>query len=200
MVLIETIRVTGVVFALWGAVISVPEAVPRIGKDFAKLGVKLWHVLRRRPADMHYGAANGTTVRVNGTATGDSGFASKLEGSITEQLEQLRVRTNALSERISAMQHDLALLTNEVRRLTEATQASYKALLKNIKETHTYAEEKSLKLNARGLPLIGLSILLSGLPDRWVGIPWVAGILLALAAILLLVTLLRLIRPGLIDS
>lgn len=201
MVLVEIVRVMGVALGLWGAILTVPGAATRVGRDFATLGRKLWErISGRRSANMHVGAARGTITAGTPIVIGESRLPSPLEGDVSDQIEQLRQFANGLTGRISAVQCDLTGKINELKRSQRAAEAAHTATVVALKAERQRADQATLKINARGLPLIGLSILLSGLPDTWIGCPWVGWLLLAMAGLLSIVTIVRLRRPGLVDS
>lgn len=201
MFLVDFVRVVGVAFGLWGAILTVPSAAKRVGRDFATLSRRLWAWVRGRQAvNVHAGVAKGTVAFGTPIAIGESRLPSTLEGDIDAQIGQLREFANGLAGRVTAVQRDLAEQINALRHSLDALQADHAAFAAKLEAAQRQAARETLTINASGLPLIGLSILLSGLPDVWLECPWVSWALLALAVVLAVTTIVRLRCPGLVDA
>ncbi|MCQ9162966.1 hypothetical protein [Arthrobacter sp. STN4] len=201
MFLVDFVRVVGVAFGLWGAILTVPGAAKRVGRDFATLSRRVWAWVRRRQSvNVHAGAARGTVTFGTPIAIGESRLPSPLAGEVGAQIEQLRAFANGLAGRVTALQRDLAEQINALRHSLDALRLAHDAAMTKLEAERRQADQSTLTINARGLPLIGLSILLSGLPDTWIVGPWVAWFLLASAALLTIITIVRLLRPQLLDS
>lgn len=201
MPLIEIVRIVGVALGLWGAILTVPGAATRVGRDFKFLGQKVWAwIRRRRPTTVHAGVAVGLSG-MGGLAVGsERRLPSPLPGDVSAQIRLLTEFVNGLAGTIGALDRDLTMKIVELQQTQVAAQVAHTALAAKLDAERQLAEKSSLTINARGLPLIGLSILLSGLPDTWVGNPWVLGVLLAVSGLLIVITLVRLRRPDLLDS
>lgn len=96
-----------------------------------------------------------------------------------QQLEILRQRTESLDRALQAVRvadhSDLAGIRAEVAALRNEHTMAFDDLRAEREER----DRVTLRFNARGLPLIGASIILSGLPDPVVSNPWFAWPLLA---------------------
>jgi len=181
--------------------LTVPGAATRVGRDFKTMGRKAWASVRRqKPVTIHVASAVGLSGEGGLTTSLERRLPSHLSGDVTAQIEKLTEFANGLSETIGALERDVTQQLGELRRAQAAARAAHSDFEAKMAAEQRRADQATLMINARGLPLIGLSILLSGLPDTWIGEHWVGGVLLTASAVLVAVTVVRLRRPEIIDS
>ena len=200
--LVEAIHYVGVSVALVGAFVTAPSGTKALVGDIRRISRSSWRFFlnhlpwHRRPSTARMLAATGT-IHFAGTATLTvDGWGWRPEAPLAEQLEDLRQRTETLSERIRQQDAGRRQATEALRREFAATTAELEIA---ISAAHRAIEERdrdTALVDATGLPLIGVGILLSGLPDQAVGHWWVSAPLLLLAALVTIRALATRRRPG----
>jgi hypothetical protein len=135
--------------------------------------VARWIPALRRDATVHAVTARGVTVIPAVEASGTVHVAWSSGGTIEEQLEAVRQRIDGL-ERTAA---DLSAAVRKIQReagraLAEATET----LRQEISGVHAALDARDYKtadLNARGLPIILLTVTLGAVPEAvWCGWSW----------------------------
>ncbi|MHA7291311.1 hypothetical protein ACX80V_16935 [Arthrobacter sp. MDT3-24] len=106
---------------------------------------------------------------------------SRIEG-LSAQLE------NAKSELTARLDRHEQKLANLTRAIHEARQELHQLIIAN--------EDRAAQVDAFGLPIIGLGIFLSGVPEDLAAIPWLGIALTALSIVLTIVVCVLGIRRG----
>ncbi|ALE04751.1 hypothetical protein AL755_03420 (plasmid) [Arthrobacter sp. ERGS1:01] len=206
--IVEVVRVFGVVLGLYGAFLTVPGATSRIrddysvlGRNLRKLGQTLWELLlNRKSVSVHVAAASATAGAHAPTVSGDTRSLQPLEGDIEARIEQLWANDEWLDQRIKDVQQSLYKQVSEINQTLKVAQDSTENALSRLRAEGQEDKRLALVISARGLPMIGLSILLLGLPDGWVGNGWVGWPMAVAASLLIVVEVLRHTRPYLFET
>jgi hypothetical protein len=111
-----------------------------------------------------------------------SGWVWAPNASPAHQAELLRERTEILDARISALRVDHAKILDQLRTDVSLRLTEHRDALTSLRHAHDAAEQQATKIDANGLPLIGVGILLTAWPDGllWT---WLSWTLLGVAAV-----------------
>lgn len=183
-VLLPAVRVVGVALGVWGAVMVSPDAAREVASTVATN----WLRLRAR-----LGFPRNRTVQASGHAAAASvatgagvAFDARVlvwPNDAAGQIEILRQRTDTLDDAVATLRTDHKEQIARVNDKIEGVRAAHRAAIAGLEARQQEQKRTDLKVNARGLPLIGASIVLSGLPDAVMGNPWVDIVALLLAAV-----------------
>lgn len=189
-VLIDVLRLVGVAVALLGAVITAPSGTHQLVSsvlDVMRRSGRFvmrhlpWH--HRRDVNIQITPAGATSTARVGFATATSGSAWSPDDPIDEKIERLRKRTEALSTEIEQLRtehrNDVAVLRTELDRL----KADHQGQLAALRAEQAARDRQAAKIDATGLPLIGLGIVLTGWPDQWLPTALAAFFLFAVAVV-----------------
>ena len=197
--LTEVNRWVGVVIAVVGAVVVAPEGTRLLLK-----GIRAWFRRRgqqvrdqlarflpflRQDVNIQVKATGGslsTGVALLGSARGcawdPSAPVDERIEKLLEYIAEIERQMDTVNQRLAQETSDRQQAVAELRVLLDAELADQRRLLDK-------REEQAAAIDARGLPVIGWGILLSGVPDRLAQIPfylgWVfptVGVILGLAA------------------
>lgn len=212
--LLSLVRTVGVLVGLWGSYVTAPDAwrelvssALRALKDQWHEDVARLHVVRhrvslfvnrllRRPAatTTHpIGIPDSVSIsdQVTITVTEEANvWSEQVEG----QIEILRARTERLKDDLRTLRSQQARGIDELRAALSASDVERTAALDALRQEQRRKEAALLAINVRGLPLIGLSLLLSGLPDAM--LRWAPASLALLVITGVLVLVVGLGRPG----
>lgn len=186
--LLAVVRFAGVAVGILGTAIASPDAARAVGRTVRSYAMARWsrlqallHMPQRRDiylADGVSGSDAFGSVTVNTEASG-----SVWSDDPAQQLEILRQRTESLDRALQAVRianhNDLAGIRAEIA----ALRSEHTTAFDDLRAEQEERDRQTIRFNARGLPLIGASIILSGLPDPVVSTPWFAWPLLVGAAI-----------------
>lgn len=204
----EGIRVLGMVLGVGGSVLTVPGAASRVRDDYAVLARnlrtlvrRLWELLlNRQSANVRAPAATAKASAFAPTVTGETRPLLPLEGDIEERIAQLWSNDEWLDQRISNVQQSLYQQISETNQTHKTAQDSTEAAFSQLRAENQKDKRRALTISARGLPMIGLSILLLGMPDAWVENGWVYWPMATAAVLPIVVEILRCIRPDLFKA
>lgn len=186
--LLASVRFAGVAVGIFGAGIASPDAARAVGRTIRSYVAARWWRLRallRIPnhRDIYLADSVGASDAFgrNTVTVEDSG--SVWSDDPADQMEILRQRTERLERALQAVRvanhNDVAGVRAEVAALRNEHSTAFA----DMRAEQDERDRQTLRFNARGLPLIGASIILSGLPDPIVSNPWVACPLLVAATI-----------------
>lgn len=108
----------------------------------------------------------------------DAELTSSWPDTPEQQIDWLRRRTDRLGERIEGVRKDAREALADVNARVDALRDEHSRAVSELRERQDEQAARDLHLNSLGLPLIGASIVLSGLPDAIAGQPVVATLLL----------------------
>lgn len=113
------------------------------------------------------------------------------DGPVEDQIDTLRRRTDSLRESISYVRTHHGELIRTVRQHLDESNTEHREAITALQKLHDEREVRDAQIDAGGLPLIGLGILLLGLPEQAVRqwLVWIA--LLALTTVMLTLTVWR---------
>lgn len=191
MTMVESIRYLGVAEAFLGTFATVPHVWPiyarRVRRLIAHARGRLarWLPFLRRHAQVFVGDAIGISSGV-GSAIG-SGYAGwDANATADERLDWLHQETERLGESIRtvdiAHRDANAALRNDLTDTSSRLDAKLTGLQTGIENR----EQAAANIDAEALPIVGLGILLSGLPDAAVNVTPIAVVLLVVGGIALL--------------
>jgi hypothetical protein len=202
--LVALVRFVGVVVGIWGIYLTAPEAWRDLRRrvvgtlreqyqqDRAALRermsrlVDLGRRLLRRPINITaYPEPIESAQSIGDNVTSTATEAAEVwSPQVDGQIEILRARIANLAAEVGELRVQQAQGINDLRMALAATADEQAEKLDALRTEQRRKEAALLDINVRGLPLVGVSILLSGLPDplvRW----WPAATLLLAIAILL---------------
>jgi hypothetical protein len=116
------------------------------------------------------------------------------DAPLPEQIERLRQRTEVLSDRINRVRQEYRQDLDALRASLNAAIAQHQQELDALRTLHQQRERQAAKFDAAGLPLIGVGIAMTGLPNQAVQFWWISGLLFAITAVVLISTFNRLRR------
>ncbi|MBA3252082.1 MAG: hypothetical protein H0T66_17670 [Geodermatophilaceae bacterium] len=199
-VLTEVNRWVGVAVALVGAVVVAPEGtrlllrsiwawIRRRGQEIRGQLARFLPFLRRS-MDVRAGAASGNlTAGAALVTTWGSVLDWRPGATVEERLEALREWVNGIKKRVGEIAQLQTQETANREQAIDELRADLSAQIADLRWTLDEQQDQAARIDARGLPVIGWGILLSGIPDRLAQIPfmigWVfpiVGVILGLAA------------------
>lgn len=188
----DWIRWVGVITAIVGSVVAAPSGGLLIVRQVAAaVWIGFQWLANHRPFRRHAGA---TPRTASGQATIPLRFNVQAEGlvgpgpetSTGEQLQMLWKEVTRLHGKINQVSQDAQQrLSDLASRLDSATadlQAAHQAMSRQWEEE----QHRSVHIDARGLPLIGLGILMTGFPDGLAVWAWFGWLVTAVAVTLML--------------
>lgn len=198
-------RWVGVAIALVGSIVAAPggtglllkfgsERLSRAGRAVRAGLARVLPFLRHKPRVLSGGAvgASMSTGRAVGTVSGSPWNPS---ASVDEQIERLRQKLDQLERGLNDASEKLSL---EVNNREQALAALERKLLRDVSglaEQVQKQEQQAALIDARGLPVIGFGIVLSGIPDELASLPLGMGWLFPIAGVVAAVgTLVHAIR------
>jgi Flp pilus assembly protein TadB len=109
----------------------------------------------------------------------------KPDAPLSEQVDLLRQRTHDLQDGLMTLRNDHAARIEGVQRDVTAQLDRQRETIDQQAHEAVENEQRAVRLDQDGLPLIAAGIVLTGLPDVWLT-PIVAGLLLAGSVLLCL--------------
>lgn len=178
-------RWVGVVIALVGSVVVAPGGTGLLRRSATDWMRRRKHQLRglltrflpflRRDVTIHAAGATGVTSASGGATAIVSGRAWQPGASVDERIEALR-------QHITEVEGRLNEVTRTLREETESRERAVAELKRTLEEETVELrrllekrERESARIDARGLPVVGFGILLSGVPDKLASIPFGLG-------------------------
>jgi hypothetical protein len=190
----DWIRWTGVIVGVFGAIVVAPNGALLILLDAweAILAVwaaiwKAWNRLVRRkkqPAPAVYAKAG--LAAAGGIAAAAS--VVRNHGAPREvQIRKLWDEVDRLDGRINQAETENRTLLDSLNARIEQESADRRAQREAEEARRRRDERRAARINARGLPLIGLGLVMTGVPDGLAMWPWVGELFITAAALLVLV-------------
>lgn len=153
----------------------------------------LWNRLLRRREGPRKHQVSGT-VSVTSTTSANPTVQRPWPQRREDQIQMLKDRADAQQGELDAFWAALHRETGERRAGLAMLRGDQDAAVDNLRETIEQRERHTLRLNARGLPILGAAIVWSGLPDTAITNFWIAVPLLGSSAGVALASLIRLTR------
>jgi hypothetical protein len=196
-VLIGVVRFVGIGVALLGAFVTAPAGSQRLARDLLNTARRVGRtILRHLPwyhhsVSVHVPSIHGTAAMGLPTVTiSASASVWSPNAPVAEQIERLRLRTDRLATELERLRDDHRKEVQDLRQQIEALQADHEHALAALRAELEGRERLAAQIDATGLPLIGLGIVLSGWPDRWLP-TWWAAFLLFLALVVVVQVILK---------
>lgn len=186
--LLALVRFLGVAVGILGTGIASPDAARAVGRTVRSYVVACWLRLRAllripKHRDIYLADSVGASDALGRLTVTAEASGSVWSDDPAEQVEILRQRTESLDRALQAVRvanhNDLASIRAEVAALRNEHSTAFA----DMRAEQDERDRQTLRFNARGLPLIGASIILSGLPDPIVSNPWFSWPLLVAATI-----------------
>jgi hypothetical protein len=186
--LLALVRFLGVAVGILGTGIASPDAARAVSRTVRSYVVACWLRLRAllripKHRDIHLADSVGASDALGRLTVTAEASGSVWSDDPAEQVEILRQRTESLDRALQAVRvanhNDLASIRAEVAALRNEHSTAFA----DMRAEQDERDRQTLRFNARGLPLIGASIILSGLPDPIVSNPWFSWPLLVAATI-----------------
>jgi hypothetical protein len=185
----------GVTAALVGAIVAAPSGVrlllPELQAWLVSLRqrIRSWLPSRRSDQTLHVPFVGGTANVFLPRLTAEArGRVWSRTAPVDEQIETLREWINELVRRVARLEQDgrreLTNVRDELARV-ERSLASDVTSLRHRAERDTH---ESARIDARALPVMGVGVVLAGVPDQVASIPWHLGWLLPICAMWLTAT------------
>jgi hypothetical protein len=170
--LVEAVRYVGVAVAVFGALITARSGVRvvlddvrraiRTGRDFVLRHIPWYHLsVTIHPAPISASASMSGNLTV--TATGS---AWPENGPMAEQIEVLRKRTERLATDLARLRTDNTEMISSLRAELNTAKAERSKAVAAIRQGLDRREQQAAQIDAGGLPLIAIGIVLLGLPDQ----------------------------------
>lgn len=174
----EVIKWTGVIVAMSGAVLSSPEGAKRLLRD-------TWRAIRRLFGHQRQ-SPSGTPKTINSYIYGTDSLRAELmwgaDSPLDSRIDILLGRVVGLTAELDQVKAGLSKrLDDHNQRLAELANALDEAK-RSLHMRIDINEERAARIDAFGLPVIGLGILLSGVSPELASIPWL-GILLTVFSV-----------------
>lgn len=181
--LLATVRMAGVIVGVIGAGVTAPDAARAVWAAIRGAGRRWWLRLRallrlQRSATVHPISLSARITLPGLTLSGDLEVGSPWPDTPEQQMDWLRRRTDRLGERIASVRKEGREALADLDRRVDALRDEHARDVRELRERQDEQEARDLRLNSLGLPLIGASIVLSGLPDAIARHPVVATLLL----------------------
>ncbi|MCZ9880537.1 hypothetical protein [Arthrobacter sp. B2a2-09] len=189
----ELIKWTGIGVALAGAILTSPDGTRRLVR-----GLWLWIqkvFLRRVPQPAH-----NATVTMESHLTGRDSLTAELmwgpDSPLDHRIEILRGRIEGLKAELTDMKSELGGRLNVHDQILAQLSADIDETRRMLHTRIDISEEKSAQIDAFGLPIIGLGILLSGVPQELAAVAWLGVPLTAFSIVMTIAVLVHGIRQG----
>lgn len=173
-VLAQVNKVVGVIIAMIGAIVAAPDGALLLYRSFTARVRAMINKFRNRstPAAKVSGSFHGTLPAMTMTA---SGRVWRPDDPIDARIDALRAHISDVEGRLSETRNAL----NQERDARESAIAELgRDLHARLDELHQLLQEKERQMatiDARGLPVIGFGILLSGVPEFLAELPRIIG-------------------------
>lgn len=165
---VDAVRLASALVGLVGAYVVAPDA----WRQFARWWVKpVWTFIRSHlPGGTRRVQMFDAALRAEGTLTATAragGSIWKPDASIPEQIELLRKRMDELDKSIDALRTTVDQKERElVAQIGHVKDDLAREIAELSKRLQSYQEAKS-NIDAIGFPVIGVSLVLAGLPEAW---------------------------------
>lgn len=185
---VSMVRIAGVGLALWGTWVTSPDALRQAARDAKRPLHSLARIWRRvlRRDDTGPEASRASSQLSDLGAVGDALQADRWSTDPARQIEILKHQLGALRSEVGAVKESVRREAHERASDVAQLREEQSAAVAGLRDDITERDRATLRLNARGLPILGAAIVLSGLPDPLVRNAIVAGVLLATSLLLLI--------------
>lgn len=166
----------GVIIALVGAFIAAPDGARLIFQSTASAARDLVAKVRRSGAPQDVRAVTGSgSMTLGGLAMAATGRVWTPGASIDERIDALRKQVLEVEAKVAGIQADVLKERGERQ---EAIAELARTVHVKVDELHALLAEKdkqAARIDARGLPVVGAGIFLSGVPEYLAALPvWIA--------------------------
>jgi hypothetical protein len=176
-VLADVNRWVGVAIALVGSVVIAPSGTVLLWRSATDWMRQRKHHLRghlarflpflRRDVNIHVSSVSGmASGAVNVTLTA-SGRVWQPSASVDERIEALRKHITEVDGRLNDVARKLGEETTDRQRVFGELHRTLEEKTAELRRMLEEKERESARVDARGLPVVGLGILLSGVPRSW---------------------------------
>ena len=180
--LVDTVRVVGVAVAMIGAFVTAPSGFRELlnrGRPVRGFFAR-WIPTLREHAAIRTKTVVGVAIIAGGVVTVD-GWASEPDATIERRIELLGEHIDFLQQQLNHHQTATGQRFDELRTELQAVTVELRSAVDELGRRLDLTRDEAEKVDADGLPLIAVGILLGGLPDHWVAQPAVASLLIVLA-------------------
>lgn len=188
-------RWVGVVIAVVGAVVVAPTGTRlllesnwewlRHRGNQVRVQLARFLPFLRRKVSTQVASSMGIASTFGVTLTASS-RAWRPMAPVDERIEALHQHITEVEGRLNEVSQQLRQETSERGRVVAELEATLKAEMAELRRLLKEQERQSARIDARGLPIIALGIVLSGIPDEFASIPygigWLAPVLGSAAA------------------
>jgi hypothetical protein len=189
----DVIRWAGVSVGVFGALIVAPTGVLLVLQDARALVLAVWSAIRnawdrfilrkKKPAPAVY--ATGGVAAAKATVGG--ALVVRHHGApVDEQLRLLWDEVDRLGGLIRKVDEGSKGRDEAAAAMIGRESDARRRLRAELAARHERDERQSARVNARGLPLIGLGIVMTGIPDGLATWAWVGWLFIAAAGLLVI--------------
>lgn len=180
----QWIVVAGVVTALAGSLVAAPDGARLILREvFSGTAQALgWVFRRRRVVRQSMSTGFSSTFNVGANLTGD--VTRKAGRPFMEQIERLWEVTDSLQRQISEVRQEMPQIEARLSSDLQAASGELRSALAKLTERVEEQERQAVRIDARGLPLVGLGIVLTGIPNYLAAWVWPGWSVVAITAVL----------------
>lgn len=185
----DWIRRAGVTVAIFGAIVAAPSGSLLIVLGF---WAGILKVQERLPRWLLGGKPSPAVVQARAGLAAAFGVAAGAKVVRNEnargrvQIRQLWKEVDRLDERIGKAEAESRERHAVLAARLAHESAARRAALKAQEAQRRREEQQAARIDARGLPLIGLGVLMTGIPDGLARWPWLGWALIVLAGILVI--------------
>ena len=184
--LLDLMRFAGVVVGVAGTAITAPKALREVRRIVADSFRRLWaqRPWHKKPPP-HTGSGSGTFTFTT-SASGSVGVVGVWPDDVEGRIESLRRQAERIEEDLSQFRVQHGSDIAEMRAETAALRTEHRATVEEWRAAQDSRDQLALRLNTRGVPLIAISIVLSGMPDAYVR--WSSVLVVTLIVVATVVT------------
>lgn len=191
--LADGIRWSGIIVACAGALVAAPGGVARIRDGIMDTAWKLWRRLLGqlarvlpwlgKDANVPPATARGS-VRIPTPRISGRGWVWNENDPDAQKIDALRRQILELWEELSRAQQQARAGTEALRTELMRDLAALRADHHAVIQQHEQEKRQDAQIDARGLPLVALGIVLTGVPDGLAARPWIGWPATAVALLL----------------
>jgi hypothetical protein len=192
--LMDLVRCTGALVALVASFLAAPEATRHFwarlrmqavttGRTVQVQAERVWLKMRGRGPAPQSVALAPATINLTGsvTATGTLTLTVNRAGPLTERVERLEQHIETLNKLHDANRQAIAKETADRQEMVQRVSSKIGQEAAAIRSEITAMEQNALLVDARAVPVIGLGIVLTSIPDLIAKSAELGGLLIAAA-------------------
>ncbi len=201
----EVLRWFGVAAVIVGVLVSSPDAVKEIGRDLLKVAQRSGQALRRLLA-LVIPKLRPSPPSLQGRAQGSATAAAQVTATVTrawvdtwtpdEKVENLHRNVEELWAAQKVAMDNAAIRYEELRREIGEVRERQHESTAELQRRLDVERDRSIRFDARGLPLVGLGTIMTGIPDELAHFAVVGWSVVAVSAAVFALVVYRSVQRG----